>query len=263
LFIWLFDLFSWKVAIRRTPLLRKLQRSVYEINAFFSISLLVASIVRWRQAPSVTETVLISYVVWTQLLILTTMLFGQLCDNVMNKANLAWYWQLYYLMICIAQLATSCVVEVPHPDIYQNLAKQCHHQYGFVNLSSLLPASEKGLMTLKWDIIGALGGFALAIIGGACAKVLLKFTPAWLRKHGEITFLITILLLNIMSAVFNAVMIKSIRDVLRELSGDQLPDNGWSYGQITAILLWAPFFWGIVKETFSQYSLRGSILKLL
>jgi hypothetical protein len=203
------------------------------------------------------ETVLISYVVWTQLLILTTMLFGQLSDNVMNKANLTWHWQIYYFAICIAQLATSCVVEVPHPGIYQDLAKQCHSQYGFTNLSALLPASEKGLMTLKWDIIGALGGLAIAIIGGAFAKVLLKFTPAWLRKHGGVTFLITILLLNITSAVANAVVTGSLRDTLRELSGDQLPDNGWSYGQITAILLWAPFFWGIAKETFSQYSVLG------
>ena len=249
--IWLFNSLSCKVAIRRTPLLRKLQKSVYEINGFFSISLLVASIVRWRQVPSVMETVLISYVVWVQLLIFTTMLFAQLCDNAMNKASLGWEWQLYYLAIGIAQLATSCVIEVPNRKIYKDLATQCRTQHHFINLSTYLPASEKGTMTLKWYGIGVSGGLLISVLGIVFGKFLLKITPAWLRKHGEVTFFIIILLMNVSSIVVNAIVVGDVRNILKKLSGDQLPDNGWGYGQTTAVLLWVPFFWSLLKETMS------------
>jgi hypothetical protein len=253
--LWLFNSFSWKFAIRRTPLLRKLQKSVYEINAFFSISLLVASIVRWKQIPSVMETVLISYVVWTQLLIMTTMTFAQLCDNVMNKTNLTWEWQLYYIAIGISQLVTSCVIEVPNRGIYKDLATQCHAQHDFINLSTYLPASEKGKTSLKWYIIGLFVGLAIGVLTGVFAKVLLRITPAWIRKHGEVTFMIAVLLLNLVSITGNSAVTADIRGTLKQLSGDQLPDNGWSYGQMTAILLWAPFFWNIFKETLSKRSI--------
>ncbi|KAE9373303.1 hypothetical protein N431DRAFT_406712 [Stipitochalara longipes BDJ] len=260
--IWLFNIFSWKVAIQRTPLLRKLQKSVYEINAFFSISLLVASIVRWRQVPSVMETVLLSYVVWTQLLILTTMLFGQLCDSVMNKTNLTWQWLVYYMAIGIAQLLTSCVIEVPNRGVYKDLATQCHSQYGFINLSTYLPASEKGTTTLKWYIIGALIGLVIGILTGVFAKIIAKICPAWLMKHGEITFDISVLLLNLISVVGNAVITEDVRGKLIKLSGDQLPDAGWSYGQTTAILLWLPFFWGVVKETITHLRERSPVAQI-
>ena len=179
------------------------------------------------------------------------MLFAQLCDCVMNKTNLTWHWQVYYLAIGIAQLLTSCVIEVPNRGIYKDLAVQCHSQYDFMNLGSYLPTSEKGTATLKWYLIGAAIGFALGILSGAFAKLIARFCPVWLQKNGEITFDITILTFNVFSVVGNAIVVEEIRDKLMSLSGDQLPDDGWSYGQTTAILLWLPFFWGAVKETIS------------
>ncbi|KAN0098706.1 hypothetical protein V8E51_014369 [Hyaloscypha variabilis] len=259
--IWLFNIFSWKAAIQKTPLLRKLQKSVYEINAFFSVSLLVASIVRWRQIPSVMETVLISYVVWTQLLILTTMLFGQLCDNVLNKTNLTWHWQAYYLAISFAQLVTSCVIEIPSRGIYKDLATQCHSQYDFMNLSSYLPTSEKGTTTLKWYIIGSAIGLVIGILTIAFAKIIARICPAWLLKHGEITFDISVLSLNLFSVIINAIVVEEVRGKLIKLSGDRLPDDGWSYGQTTAILLWLPFFWGAIKETITHLRERSPVVQ--
>jgi hypothetical protein len=234
-------------------LLRKLQKSVYEINAFFSISLLVASIVRWRQVPSVMETVFISYVVWVQVLIISSMLFAQLSDYSMNRSNLSWDWNVYYLAIGIAQLVTSCVVEVPHRSVYKELATECHRQHQFINVSAYLPASEKGTMTLKWYIIGAVGGLALGILSGALSKVLHRIIPEWLRKHGETIFLVSVLLLNVVSVIANTIVTEYVRGLLKKMTGDQLPDNGWSYGQTTAILLWFPFFWTASKETISWY----------
>jgi hypothetical protein len=256
IFIWLINLFPWKSAIRRSPLLRKLQNSFYETSAFFSISLLVASIVRWRQVPSTMETVLISHVVWIQLLIVSLLLFAQIADYVMNKSHLGWEWQVYYISIGAAQLATSCVVEVPNRNVYKDIAMQCHQQHQFVDISSYLPTSEKGITALKWYIIGAVGGLVLGILSGAFKKVLFKITPKWLQRHGQSTFFVLVLLLNLVSIVINIMAIEHVRDLLKKLSGDQLPDSGWTYGQTTAILLWLPFFWASIKETISQFKCR-------
>jgi hypothetical protein len=126
--ILLFSVFSWKAGIRTTTLLRKLRKSVYEINAFFSISLLVASIVRWRQAPPVMETVFISYMVWNQIHNTILMLYALVYDQVMNKATLTWDWNLYYAAIGLAHLIASCVIEVPNRATYKDLATQCKIQ---------------------------------------------------------------------------------------------------------------------------------------
>jgi hypothetical protein len=183
------------------------------------------------------------------------MVFAQLCDQVMNKSHLTWEWQLYYIAIGIAQLVTSCVIEVPNRGIYKDLATQCHAQYDFVNLSSYLPASEKGKTSLKWYAIGLFIGLAVGILTGVFAKVLLRITPMWIRKHGEVTFMIVVLLLNLVSITGNAAVTNVIRGTLIQLSGDQLADNGWSYGQTTAMLLWAPFFWNVFMETLCKYSI--------
>jgi hypothetical protein len=176
---------------------------------------------------------------------------------------LSWEWQVYYIAIGIAQLATSCVVEVPNRNVYKDLATQCTNQYQFVHVSSYLPISEKGTTTLKWYIIGAVGGLVLGIFSGAFGKILLKITPKWLRKHGETAFFVFFLLLNLLSIISNTIVTEHVRDLLEKLSGDQLADNGWTYGQTTAILLWLPFFWAAFKETISQFGMPRTLLNTL
>jgi hypothetical protein len=181
------------------------------------------------------------------------MLFAQLSDNVMNNNHLGWEWHVYYFAIGIAQLVTSCVIEVPHRSVYKELATQCHNQHQFIDVSTYIPASSKGIGSLTWLIIGMVGGLVLGFLSGFLSATLGKITPKWLRKHGETIFLIVVLLLNLTSVVSNTIVTEYVRSLLKKMTGDQLPDHGWSYGQTTAILLWIPFFWTVLKETMSRF----------
>jgi len=55
-FIWLLKFRFDEDAIEKvSTVLRKLQASVYGVNAFFCVSLLIAGVVRYRQVPSIME----------------------------------------------------------------------------------------------------------------------------------------------------------------------------------------------------------------
>lgn len=256
--IWLFNVFSWKAGIRTTPLLRTLRKSVYEINAFFSISLSVASLVRWSQDPPVMETVFISYMVWNQISNTVFMLYGQLHDQLLNKAPLIWDWNLYYAAIGLAHLVASCVIVLPNRATYKDLATQCRIQQQFPDIAKLIPASELGTSTLKCILIGLSISLGLVILARLFGKALLNFIPVWNRRQGGRTFNTFntfnsgFLLISIVTIIALAQIFAEMRGALKKLSGDQLPENGWGYGEITAILLWVPLLWSLLKETVSK-----------
>lgn len=247
----LFTSFSSKLGIREIAPFRKIQKRVHEINAFFSISILLAAIIRWREVPSLMETVMISYIVWFQFIICCTMLFMQLCDHMKNAAIMPWFYQPFYLTIIVAQLVASCVIDVPNEDVYKDLATQCHEQYNFIDLSRWL--FGKGTFTLKWTLVGMVIGLVFIGLTAAFAGVLLKLVPAWIKKHGEVIFFVAVLSLDISSVVSNVVLMMMARGDLKKLSQYSLPQNDWGYGQTTALLLWAFVFWTWLYESFRTY----------
>jgi hypothetical protein len=128
--IWLLYLRLEEDAIRKiSTLLRKLQASVYGINAFFCISLLIAGVVRYQQVPSIMEVIFISTLVKVQLLIITSMLYTQLYDYYLNQ-TLGAAWSSYYLLVSFAQAAFGYSISVPARvlPVYFKLANECHSQ---------------------------------------------------------------------------------------------------------------------------------------
>jgi hypothetical protein len=259
--IWLFNVFSWKAGIRATPLLRKLQKSVYEINSFFSISLLVASMVRWRQVPPVMETVFIFYMEWNQMSNTFFMLNALLYDGIINKATLTWDWILYYAAIALAHLIASCVIGIPNRATYRDLATQCKIQQQLLDIADLITASEQVTTTLICIILVLGISLVLVILAGFSDKTLMRFIPARIKKQGNGTFAIGLLLMEVFFAIFLAHLFAEIRGILKRLSGDQLPENGWGYGEVTAILLWVPVLWSFLKETMSKSPILNFLLQ--
>jgi hypothetical protein len=249
---WLRNSCSSTTAERDLWPFRKIQKRVYEVNALFSISLLVASIVRWRQVPSVMETVLISHIVWTQVVICSTVAFAQFCDYTLNKAKLSWGSLLLCMAIGAAELLTTCMIEVPSRDIYEDLAVQCYAQQQFIDLTGYLPASENGKSAARWLLIGIAIGLIILALAMIYGKFLLKYIPAWLKKHGEIIFCVTIALVDVTGILGISAITQGVRRVLKSLSGDQLPENGWGYSQTTALLVWTPVLWTTLHEFFCQ-----------
>jgi hypothetical protein len=262
--IWLFNVFSWKAGIRTIPLLRKLRKSVYKINAFFSISLLVASLVRWRQVPPVMETVFIFHMEWNQMSNTFFMQSALLYDQSLNKATLTWDWILYYAVyaaLSLAHLIASCVIAIPNRATYRDLATQCQIQQQLLNIADLITASEQVKTTLKCIVLVLGIGLVLVILAGFFDKTLMKFMPDRVKKHVNRPFAIGLLLTELSFAILLAPLFARIRGTLKKLSGDQLPENGWGYGEVTAILLWVPLLGSFLRETMSKSPISNFLLQ--
>jgi hypothetical protein len=156
------------------------------------------------------------------------------------------------------------VIVLPNRATYKDLATQCKIQQQFPDIADLIPASEPGTTTLKCILIGLSKlkfyflffiFFVLAILARFFGKALLNFIPAWIKRQGGctlVTFNTGLLLISIASTNVLAQISAEMRGALKKLRGDQLPKNDWGYGEITAILLWVPLLWSLLKETMSK-----------
>ena len=265
LLIWFIALSSRQTLVRSITLLRKLQHSVYEINAFFSISLVVAAIVRHHQNPSILEISFFSSLFLMESLVAISMIWAQFGDSLLkldSTGKLGWPWNLFYVAICVAILVTSAAIGLPDGtmSVYNQLAKECHNQHQFPDLSNYLSPSAGGKSALKWLGVGmavSIGGSILfGVLGIALARYLGKIIPQWVKKHGLNIFVTLLLLYYVSVIIVDAVKLNNVRRILEKMSGGVV-QNDWGYGETTAILLWAPFVWATIKETVSECSELG------
>jgi hypothetical protein len=266
-FVWLVTFLSWKGCIRRIPLFRKIHKSLYIISAFFTLSLLLSTIVLQSHAPPVLEVVYISKLLNLELFVVICMLFTQLADNIMNKKNLGWPWNLNYITIAGALLVTSCTVSIPNQAIYHELATECDNQKQFVNVGSAIKDFSSGTDGLKWYGIGVAIGLGGSILSGILSlfrfwRWIWSWVPAWVKKHGDVLFFGFFPLWYAMTIILLAVLIETPRSLIKETRGPMYQGNDWGCAQTTPILLWALFLWNAVMETASRCSARF-ILKLL
>jgi len=263
--LYIINLLARQVVVRNLPLWRKLQHSVYRINAFFSICLVVGAIVIHHQAPSILEVVFINQLSTGQMMQIVTMVWAQWGDNAINRSEgskLGWAWNLYYFALGAAQLGTSYAVSLPDrtQTVYSDLAKQCQDQYNLIHVSGYIKSSSTGNSALKWLGLGTAVGAGISVLGCVLAVPLAKFyawitnvLPKWLKAHG-IAMLFTVILGFYTSIVIlNAIIMDDFRNTWKKLAGDLFQDNEWGFGQTTAILLWAPFAWGVIKETIKHW----------
>ena len=196
-----------------------------------------------------------------------TMVWAQWCDRTINRSEgskVGWGWNLYYFTVGTAQLGTSYAVSLPDrtQTIYSDLAKQCHAQHDMVHISGYIKSTSTGNTTLKWLGIGMAIGVGISVLGCILAVPLAKFyawvtkvPPKFIKTHG-VAILFTILLgFNTSAVILNAIVMDNFLSTWKKLAGDLFQDSEWGFGQTTAILLWAPFAWDVVKEAISKFSL--------
>jgi hypothetical protein len=273
--IWLITLTSHQKLIRTIPLLRKIQVSVFEINAFFTISIIVAAIVLHHQTPSILEVTFMSSLFTLQAVILIGMLWGQYGDSLMgtnSTSKVGWAWNVYYIAIGIILLITSSIINPPDSTllVYKSLAKECQNQDHFSSISSYLSPSAIGTSALKCLGVGLAIGFGLSILGCLLAVPFTKLytwiksiIPEFVKKHG-VKIIITIILSFYVSVIVaDAIVLNEYREVLKKMGEDLAQIGGWGYGQTTAILLWGPFAWTVVKATIRKFVVPIHLCRIL
>jgi len=72
------------------------------------------------------------------------------------------------------------------------------------------------------------------------------------RKHGTNVSNNAIVAMYVIAAVSSTVSAELVRRDLKNLNREQVKDEGWGYGQTTAILIWVLFFGAVIKESFGK-----------
>jgi len=241
---------SWHYLNERLPLLRKFRDKVWVINAFFSLSFLLAICIRYSKTLPVIEIAYLSSLINLELIITYALYFGKMVDVTANgqKQNPR---DFLYMLIAAAQLIALCTISIPDRSVYQEIAKQCYDQHNFVDISFYLN-SANGKEILKWYSVGIGAFLGGAIIIAILAKVQVfktvwNMVPAWFKKHGLAIVEMLFLGLYSAAAIGDLILAEYGRQTLIESMGDQERNGDWGYGQTTAILIWFPVLWSALK----------------
>lgn len=268
-------IFFWLIRSRtslRTTLLREslltLRKSALTINAFYSNTLLIAAIIRFKQAPAILEISFMTKLITLQIFIFIAMFTSQLYDFYLNKTKISIPWLGVHAAVCIAQVILALTVSMPKwtfPLCY-DVAVACHDLRHTIDISSMFKNGSIHKSGLMWLGVGIAIGFGVGLILGLLESHVPVFTkfvakvtarlPKLVRENGWKVFLIMMLLVWIVVLVLGTMTLFDSRDIMKALSGDQFKDNEWGYGQSTAILLWAQFHFEMVLEVFRKYRIR-------
>lgn len=203
-------------------------------------------------------------VVGLELIVTWTLYFGQKADTSINKQE-SDLWDSLYVLLGYTQVVVMGLINVPHPVVYQGLAKECYDQGHFIDVSSELNSGD-GKRFLKW------------LLGSLCLVIVVPFTiamlaqiptvkktwnrmvigwefpgwvvPGWLKKWdiNDVNKILDVLTAVVFAfiTVWNLRIIGTGRImVLRTVGGENghHRDCSWDYGQILAILVWYPVPW--------------------
>jgi len=261
----LIDIRSWSAAIRAIPLLRKLQKLFYQISAFFSVSILIACMVRYYQNPSALEIIMFQYLLFAQFMVDITLFYCHIQDltindNKVSRSTVSGKLLIYYLALSLATLGIGAAMDPPHRTTYYDFAKACHSQRDLPKVESWF--EESGTVLPKWFGIGCAIGVALVIVGFILVAILaqvgiirrfVNMLPAWLRREWFTIFALPFFAYYVLNLIFLTMRTNALWELVKEASGQQYSSsNKWGYGQITAILIWFPFFWTAVSGTISK-----------
>ncbi|KAF2794579.1 hypothetical protein K505DRAFT_360959 [Melanomma pulvis-pyrius CBS 109.77] len=253
IFIWLMRSRTSRRRILLEESFFALKKRIYRVNALYSISLLVAAIVRSKQAPPILEISFITRLIGQQIYIFIAMTFSQLYDSNLNGTKISILWILCHVCICIAQAIVSLTVKMPRSaiSVCYDIALACHTKRHTIDISSMFKDGDISKFKLKWLVIAMGIGLGIGLLIGfltTCVNPIRNFLeklgrrfPLWMQKNGWSMFWISILLVWVACLILGSVALFISRNDMKQLSSGQFNDNEWGYGQTTAVLLWTPF----------------------
>jgi len=247
---------SFQPVLHRVSLLEKQLLSVVQTSLFYSSSLYIAAVVRYAQSPSISESVILRPLLRFQLATVSFLLCGLVLEWRLKEFRVPFDWLLYSVVIIIIQGLTCLILEIKVPtmkrddrEYYSRLARACRTRgedtgpfYGS-NGYFRMSGSSVGLTALLISLPGL--WLAMYLIPKSWKRLP---ESAMRRIHWKKIKLglSTIVLLLLSYLLAGCIML------LVDVSGE-VKENNWGYGQTTAVLLWAPFFFETIAETVSKY----------
>ncbi|PVH72662.1 hypothetical protein DL98DRAFT_595823 [Cadophora sp. DSE1049] len=243
---------SFQPVLRRVSLLEKLLLSVVQTSLFYSCSLYIAAVVRYAQSPSISESVILRPLLRFQLATVSFLLCGLVLEWRLKDFRVPFEWLLYSVMIILIQGLTCLILEIRVPTMpeddrkyYSRLATACRTRGGdtgpFYGSNGYFYVTGRSVGVTAF-LIGLPGLWLVMYLIPKSWKRLPE--PAVRRIHwkkiklglsGLVLFFLSVLLASCIRLLVNV--------------SAEVNENNWGYGQTTAVLLWAPFFFEVVTET--------------
>ncbi|KAJ4294414.1 hypothetical protein N0V90_008104 [Kalmusia sp. IMI 367209] len=233
--------------------IRKLRKVFLGMSAFFAISLLVASIVRFKQLPPILEVYIALKLNALQTYILYCSAFIPIYERFFAGNRSIMRTAFWYFLIGIGKDFFLWPITVPKSTIltYRGIARACHEHRDAPDLSAMFVYDSIQQFDLKHY------SFMLQLLMSMLLEITFSFLeiirPSTLRdmarKHGWVLHGLVALSGFPLSLALYLKQLGKARDTVKRASGDEYKDDEWGYGQTTAVLLMLPFAWKVAVET--------------
>ncbi|KAG4434181.1 hypothetical protein IFR05_010339 [Cadophora sp. M221] len=268
---------SFQPILRRVPLLERLLLSVTQTSSFYSLSLYIAAWVLYCQKPTISEFIILDPLLYLQMMTTSYLLIGLLFEHALGF-TMSLGWIILSTVLLFFQILTWILIRekfstAPKEDLsyYQTLAEACHSQYNIMSSTSY-PSENELLNTTSYftpDVQRIRSSSATLVVimwtaalAGGCLLWLL-ISILWKRLPTSFTnfidwkewmiFLANVCCLGDFYFVVSALLyLTDAQRRAQHVSIDEFQDNSWGYGQTTAVLIWVPFLFEAVKETFKH-----------
>ncbi|KAK3690183.1 hypothetical protein B0T22DRAFT_189652 [Podospora appendiculata] len=248
---------AWNSAVK---VLRKCQASVNEISGFYCLTIFVAVVVRYSQTPPVLEIIFMDRLLSIQGVVVTTVLSFQLFETQINHIVYSDYHSVYNIALFIAQLTISYTISIRHDafPIFFEASRDCARLHNYPDTSSFfLPAviAPSALSRAGAFGLGVLIFFAVCFTVNMVMRLEISY-PAWLRMYVWHAAAGPFVVFYIWTFVTMSIELESVREYTAGADGDQ--QDGWGYGQTTAVLLWIPLLRTALKAVWDEWSGKPS-----
>ena len=223
--------------------------TVLKTNLFISFTVVIASIIRYTQIPPLGERNFLEILVGFQCMI--TSCFWSSC--LAYGEPFVFKYLFYQLSITVLFFVGLLIGALPSSsiDILESVMTQCAIQRNYP-LATLKTKSrvtlvvESSLLTVL--IIGVIVfTFFKNPIQAVCGK-LWKYFASSIRRYLHITSRCSFLQMGLLLAtafwmamiIFAMVRVERIRQQLQKAAGPLTQDSQWGFGQVIAVISWAP-----------------------
>ena len=242
-------------------ILKKLQVTITEADAFLVISAQIAAIIRLSQNPPLFETAFLRVLPAVLAILICLTALSQVSLNIQKVPRL--FTIAIYLALSVhLMLLSTYFASVPPEafDLYRTVSKECHISRGYVDIREVYIAelSQYTLTTNHYRTAIILAGVMGALIVAAAVwKCYIKPRKArkakppmsWKRVRiwkGALAIVNTFLALILLVIVWK---LWEVRAILRKVSGSLFQDDEWGFGQVTAALIPTPILITAAHET--------------
>ena len=214
------------------------QKFFFEAQGLFTVSVLVAAVVRIKQFPPLFEIAFLQYLNWT-LAFSIYATFWSLLDSPRK-----WPTALYTCCTALLQITVFVLSESPQviPENQRQLIDNCTK---YLDTAPHYAGQDRSLHVVIICVVIVLAGIIPAFIWGyyRMKNESFEWKPVF-KVYG---------ICCAGMALYGATQLFVIRNVMRNATGSSFADDQWGFGQVAAVFMWVPWTIQSVEHIYSTW----------